>query len=998
MASRFFGGASSESSSSEDESEDEIVEEQVAAPPPSAKASAFMKGGDDSDSDGDKKRVVRSHRDKRWDQMQEAVASMKNHIKINDWIAVTEDYDKLNKLLQKAKPIVEREGTPTFYFLALAHLEEANARALEDKDAKKKMSPSNAKALNSLKQKLRKVIAQHKAQIDAAKASGGGGGGGASEEEEEEESESESESEDEAPAGKSMSLQKPAPAAGGKAAAFMKDAPAPAAKAKKGGKAAKAEAKPAKAAAPPKPQGPKPIKDYNEADIDKRLDQILQQRGRKATDRKETISVLSQLADVTKRPSKLVELLGHVIAFQFDLHMSMLAAMPTPVWKAIFDVFRRILQTLVDNPDLKIEVLEGSTVVDTTQMTTAEAGDDDDEFIDSGVTQMTSNVLSYLERLDDEFYKSLQLQDPHQPAYVARLKDEVPLVNLMQDTLAYYDSKQDRSAENLADSARVSQRIVEHIYYREQALFDTAAENASKRKALLLDERDALRKAAAEAEAVAAEEEARLAEEAAAEKAAKEAAKVEASDDDDDEEGEEDEAPEPVVTENRKAADAAAAAAAAADREYDAFSVPRPMDLAAEMATLSKRVYERGVERAKVRTLLCNVYHHSLHGRYGVARDQLLMSHLGDVIHGMDISTQILYNRALVRLGLCAFSNELVVEAHAALMELAAGARTKELLAQAVTSQRYGERNPDQERQERRRLVPYHMHINLELVEAVHLFCAMLLELPNLAHNAFDPKRRSAVVSKTFRRYLDQFERQVFNGPPENTRDHVMTAAHLLLEGEWRKAADQLTSMAVWDLLPDPARTRAFLRAKIQTEGLRAYLISSYAHFDSLSLSALAERFDLPPNETHALVSKMLLDGTIHACWDQPTDTLAVQRMEPTKLQFLALQFADKCAQLVEANERVLDSRTGSYGYKHEPRDGYGERSRRPWVERGDRGGHHGGGGGGYKPWHERRDGEHGFNRPWQDRRDGGGRGGGGRGWGGRSDRQQLDNYKGRRF
>ncbi len=38
------------------------------------------------------------------------------------------------------------------------------------------------------------------------------------------------------------------------------------------------------------------------------------------------------------------------------------------------------------------------------------------------------------------------------------------------------------------------------------------------------------------------------------------------------------------------------------------------------------------------------------------------------------------------------------------------------------------------------------------------------------AHNAFDPKRRSAVVSKTFRRYLDQFERQVFNGPPENTR------------------------------------------------------------------------------------------------------------------------------------------------------------------------------------------------------------------------------------
>eukprot|EP00965_Chrysotila_dentata_P011181 363695-Pleurochrysis_carterae.AAC.3 len=42
------------------------------------------------------------------------------------------------------------------------------------------------------------------------------------------------------------------------------------------------------------------------------------------------------------------------------------------VWKEVFDVFRQILQTLVANPDLKVEVVEGSTVIDTVQMTTAE--------------------------------------------------------------------------------------------------------------------------------------------------------------------------------------------------------------------------------------------------------------------------------------------------------------------------------------------------------------------------------------------------------------------------------------------------------------------------------------------------------------------------------------------------------------------------------------------------------------------------------------------------
>ena len=51
--------------------------------------------------------------------------------------------------------------------------------------------------------------------------------------------------------------------------------------------------------------------------------------------------------------------------------------MPTKVWKEAYDVFSRILKTLVDNPDLVIEHVESSSVVDTKQMTTAEAGDEE---------------------------------------------------------------------------------------------------------------------------------------------------------------------------------------------------------------------------------------------------------------------------------------------------------------------------------------------------------------------------------------------------------------------------------------------------------------------------------------------------------------------------------------------------------------------------------------------------------------------------------------------
>jgi len=847
--SKFFAAASDDDEddreSQDDRSQDQEGSQKDQQAPTGS--GAFFKKfhlDESDDDDAPVKRVVKSVRDKRFEEMESSIEKIQSKTKINDWNSILDEFEKLNKALTKLKLIIQREGVPRPYIRACAELEDFLKKTNEDAELKNKMSKINSKAFNTMKQRLKKNNLQYTQQIeDYRKAPDEPTAEADAEVEHKEKDEDEDEDEpvSETPRKPVSSFfrkdededeeeeeeeERPKPKAAPQRSSWFKSDSASDSdegdfaqagkrkgkgKAKgKEGPAAPAPAAPAPASTEPRPAPAVPTPDqlpaapakvisWTDEYFEKRLAEIAAGRGKRATNPLEQIAALEELLSHAPSPVKRIEVLIHIISAQFDTSAG--THMPVAIWKSCQQNIVQLVATFEEHyPAVQLKELDESEQGAETSLPIAPS---------DGVQRIQVGLFPSLVRLDNELTRILQSVDPHTQEYVARLQDESLLLDACERVQNYYVRLGHRML-----LARVSALRMEHLYYK---------------KAL------------------------------------------------------------------------------------------SPPDI---LQVLASPVYRWGDERTKSRVTLCQVYHNALVDEYYTARDMLLMSHLVDTVPLLaqqaavaatpseaDISLQILYNRTLVQLGMAAFRKGLIAEAHSALADICNN-RLKELLAQGIAP-RVFERTAEQERAERRRILPYHMHINTDLLECMHFVSAVLLEVPNMAAQPL-PDSKKKYISKALRRRLDEADRQPYTGPPENMRDLIVAAVRALLDGDWKLASQHILAIPAWALLPAPEVVKAMVGRKIQEEGLRTFLFQASQIYDGLGLAELVAMFEMEPPRVHAIASKMMINEEIHASWDSSSVTILFHRAEPSRLQQLALQLAEKTNQLVEANEKLMEIKLGA--------------------------------------------------------------------------------------
>ena len=744
---------------------------------------------DSDESEEEEKRVVKTAKQKMWEQMTNVCKQIKQHLRIKDFNQLLGDFTDLNAQLGKSQNIVDKEGVPVFYIRALVRLEDCVLAVTKEEN--KKMNRNNAQSYNKLKAGLKKNAKTYETELAEFRANP------VASEDSFDEDESEDEETKAAPAGEGEDSDwgsededvddfseddddedydfgdrgtenrrkfwelKPGQTQESQVTSTKK-----------------VRTRKEKAQGASKVVGDVPTNKvvYTPIMIENTLKEIREMRGRKSGKTKEYLEKLNEILEVLVDEAKKLECIKLIIVYQFEQAVNAVNyIMKSDIWNTTCDH----LVSLVNGIDLASE------------------GDR---------KELDTNFVMYIERLNEELKKVLIYIDPAHPDYLERMKDYLKLTSVIHRFETYYAGK--------PELARIALLKLEHIHYIHNSLREKMIQKFS--------------------------------------------------------------------------------------HQPDQTYFKEGDDFTSQVEALCVQVLEVKNKDYDVKAMLMTSFHHSLHGNYVKALEYFKNTELHDNFVA-DPQVQVLYNRGLAQLGLCAFANGKIIEAFHALDEIVASMRIRDFLGQSGAATQY--KTEQQEREAKRRLLPFHMHMNSSLVEAIYFITAMLIDVPKIPSNDYDPYGQ--FDSDIFRKLIQFYEKKALIGPPENNRDYIIQTINCLKKGDWKEAHETLKLMPAWKnfALADLAIQKMI--PQLKQSAMVTYIFAHRKIYESFNFEQLAKMFELSSKICQMTVSKLIETGSLNA--DVEGNNVRIHPSQSSKSAFLIQSIQEKIGSSAELNLKLQD-------------------------------------------------------------------------------------------
>ncbi|QLG72946.1 hypothetical protein HG535_0E00300 [Zygotorulaspora mrakii] len=531
---------------------------------------------------------------------------------------------------------------------------------------------------------------------------------------------------------------------------------------------------------------------------------VIDSRGKKNVDQAGLVKTVEELLETAKSSYETIMAYLTLIPIRFDVSGSM-SYQPIEQWKLCYNDTMKFLTLLEEKVD---------TYVVSELAQRNEFLEEEPEADENGVKKIVGSVFAFVERLDDEFNKSLLNTDPHSSDYLARLRQEQDIYNLILRTQLYLEATTSEEDQEKV-LARPFVKRLDHIYYKSTSLIKIMENNAWKSFV----------------------------------------------------------PPNPSKI------------TPFTGEVNDEYAI----NLVGKLSESLRKNKNGGIRK---RAILYHVYFSALNIDFNTAKTMLISSKVQAYINNSDPSLQILFNRVVVQLGLAAFKLCLIEDCHQVLNELLASSHLREILGQQ-TLQRVTANSTSSSADEREQLcLPYHQHINLDLIDLVFMTCSLLIEVPQMtAFYSGIKVKRIPYSQKSIRRALEHYDKSSFQGPPETLRDFVLHAAKSMQKGDWKKSIDYLSSIPTWSLLPNAENVLTNLGERVQIESLKTFFFIYKRFYSKISVDKFSKLFNLSNEKVIQILESAISEYDINTKLDDSKDFFIVEKGdEITKLEEVALK------------------------------------------------------------------------------------------------------------